>query len=757
MHANKIMNKQIADFKTFFETQLNPEQQQAVTLADGSLLVVAGAGSGKTRVITARIAHLILNEQAAPSAIVALTFTNKAAQEMQHRITHFMGKIPEKPFIGTFHSFCLKFLKSHQTFLDTPFFTILDEDDQQKILTAIIKRNGLTKKVTAKQLSYHISLIKNQSINPEDSNSLRSEEFMFQVYKAYEQEKRLSKALDFDDLLLETVKILRKNTQLLEQVHQSIEHVLVDEYQDTNIVQHELLKLITQKENKKLAIRSICVVGDEDQSIYSWRGATVTNILNFKHDFPHTTIVKIEQNYRSVQPILEVANQVIINNEQRNPKNLWSTRQGTDRVALLACSSEYQEADAVVSFLKMSIRHKPQASHAVLYRAHYQSRALEEALIKRSVPYTIIGGIQFYERKEIKDLLAYMRLIVNPYDRTSFFRVINCPQRGLGQAFEDSFYERWHQQPFMSFSEVAHILCNDGTLTSAKVHSLKSFVALLEQIKPSDKPSTVLELILAKTQYLTYLKESFDEHEAESKIENVKELMQAMRHFEIEKNNSVGAFLDDVALLQEKIAQAKKADQHSVLLMTLHAAKGLEFDHVVIVGLNEDLLPSARSVNDADALEEERRLLYVGITRSRERLIISYARNRHTYGQLTEHLPSRFIREIPTSLLTRYDIGHMHPEQMDDIFGQWLAPQVHQPRATILTFATAQVSRQKTVASHCSGSNPPDFKKNQPVQHAKFGVGIIQEIELKKNGKLYITANFKTGTKKIEASFLNKI
>ena len=540
--------------------------------------------------------------------------------------------------------------------------------------------------------------------------------------------------------------------------HQSIDHVLVDEYQDTNVVQHELLKLITQKNNKELAVQSICVVGDEDQSIYSWRGATVTNILNFKNDFPGTTMVKIEQNYRSVQPILEVANQIIINNEQRNPKNLWSTRQASDRVALLACSSEYQEADAVVSFLKTSIKQSPKSSTAVLYRAHYQSRAIEEALIKRAVAYTIIGGIQFYERKEIKDLLAYMRLIANPFDRTSFFRVINCPQRGLGQAFEDLFFEHWHKQPFMSFIDVAKSLCTEGILPPGKVQAVQSFVTLFDHLQPSDRPSTVLELLLAKTQYLSYLKESFDEHEAESKIENVKELMQAMRHFEIEKVNSIGAFLDEVSLLQEKIAIAKKEDNHAVLLMTLHAAKGLEFDNVVIVGLNEDLLPSARSANDSDALEEERRLLYVGITRSRERLVLSYARNRHTYGQLSEHLPSRFIREIPTSLLTRHDIGHMHPEQMDQIFREWLGDRSNQSRGPILTFgSTRNLLDQKTQNMEAQAPFQHSFKKNQPVQHSKFGIGIIKEIELKKNGKLYITANFKSGTKKIEASFLSTV
>lgn len=743
-------------FTDFLNTQLNPEQQQAVLFSSGPLLIIAGAGSGKTRVITSRIANLILNGGATPSSIVALTFTNKAAHEMSNRITRTLGKLPDMPFIGTFHSYCVRFLKKHQDLLETPFFSILDEDDQQKLLSAIIKRNALNKKVTAKQLSYKISLIKNQSINPEAVSDLQQDRFLHDVYMAYEQEKRVSKCLDFDDLLLETVKLLKNNKELLASVHASIGHVLVDEYQDTNIVQHELLKLLTQRDNKELAIESICVVGDEDQSIYSWRGATVTNILNFKHDFPHTTMIKIEQNYRSVQPILEVANQIIIHNEQRNPKNLWSTREGTDRVLLMACTSEYQEADAVVSFLKTSITQKTLNTCAVLYRAHYQSRAIEEALIKRGIPYTIIGGIQFYERKEIKDLLAYLRLIANPFDRTALFRVVNCPQRGLGEAFEEQFYDRWHAEPFMSFVDIANTLCQCGSLPGKKAQALKSFVAVFDHLQPSDRASTVLDVILAKTQYLSYLKENFDEQEAETKIENVKELMQAIRHFESLQISTVGTFLDEVALLQEKIAIAKKEEQRSVVLMTLHAAKGLEFDHVAIVGLNEDLLPSSRSAHDPDGLEEERRLLYVGITRARERLILSYARNRHTYGQMTEHLPSRFIREIPTSLFTRHDLGYMHPEQLDMIFNQWIGSRKVQ-QVPMMTFGAQHPVITKPSDKEGQAQQLGSWKKHQPVAHPQFGVGIIQEIELKKNGKLYVTANFKSGTKKIESSFLKAV
>lgn len=750
------MNNHKQDFTGFINTQLNPEQQQAVLIHSGPVLVVAGAGSGKTRVITARIANLILNQGAIPSGIIALTFTNKAAQEMRHRITNFLGKLPEMPFIGTFHSYCLRFLKTHQEHLAIPFFSILDEDDQQKIINGVIKRNGLSKKVTAKQISYQISLIKNQSINPEETAELQHDQFMYEIYKAYEAEKRASKCYDFDDLLLETVKLLRKNTLLQEQVHQSIEHVLVDEYQDTNLVQNELLKLLTRKDSQELAIKSICVVGDEDQSIYSWRGATVSNILNFKKEFKGTSIIKIEQNYRSVQPILEAANQVIIHNEQRNPKNLWSTREGTDRVLLLACNSEYQEADAVTSFLKTVTKHKALETAAVLYRAHYQSRSIEEALIKRSIPYTIIGGIQFYDRKEIKDLLAYLRLIVNPYDRASFFRVINCPQRGLGEAFEELFYSYWHAQPFMTFKDVAHKLCSEGTIQGKKAEALSAFITIFDQLNPSGIASSALDTIIKRTNYITYLKDNFDEQEAETKIENVKELMQGIIHFESLQISTVGSFLDEVALLQEKIQESKKENNRAVVLMTLHAAKGLEFDNVAIVGLNEDLLPSSRSAAEPDGLEEERRLLYVGITRARERLVLSYARNRHMYGQMAEYLPSRFLREIPSSLFTRHDLGYIYTEQLDMIFSDWLG-QIKITRQPVMTYGTKIQYTASTQPTQNSEQLSSSWKKNQPVAHPQFGVGIVQEIELKKNGKLYITANFKSGTKKIESTFLKPV
>ncbi len=744
----------IHSFDEFFHSQLNEEQQKAVAIPEGVLLVVAGAGSGKTRIITARITSLIVKQQVAPSSIVALTFTNKAAQEMQQRIISFLGKVPEFPFIGTFHAYCLRFLKRYHDLLSVPFFSIIDEDDQLKMINGIIKRHGLNKKVTAKQFSYQISLLKNQSINPENSPLLTYDQWLQDLFKAYEKEKRESKCLDFDDLMLETVRLIKKNDEIRQKLHDSITHILVDEYQDTNVVQHELLKLLALESKKKLSVDSLCVVGDEDQSIYSWRGATVANILNFKRDFPEAQLIKVEQNYRSVHQILEIANAVISHNENRNAKNLWSTRQGKDRVYLLNCVSEYQEADVVSSYIKKIIAKEKDQRIAVLYRAHYQSRTIEEALLKIGIPYTIIGGIQFYDRKEIKDLLAYLRLACNPYDRTSFFRVINSPTRGLGESFEELFYDRWHQEPLLTFGDIAERLLAESDLTGKKKTALRSFVTLIQSIKPSDKPSLALEAIIAQTQYMAYIRETFDQQEADTKSENIKELLYAMKHFETQEINTVGAFLDEVALLQEKIAIAKQEKNSPVVLMTLHAAKGLEFENVAIIGLNEEVLPNSRSIADPDAIEEERRLFYVGVTRARERLLLTHARCRYTFGQMSDCVPSRFIREIPSHLVNKQEIAYAAPSQVEVIFDNWLGVDQHKRSGGLLTFGAGKKAESKEISSE---PNADEWKKYQPVEHPQFGIGTIQDIERKRDGKLYITAKFKHAVKKVESSFLKRL
>jgi DNA helicase-2/ATP-dependent DNA helicase PcrA len=678
-----------SSFNEFLTNNLNEEQQQAVLQKSGAILVSAGAGSGKTRVITARITNLIVNEHALPQSIVALTFTNKAAKEMQERVHTFLDNTQGSPWIGTFHSYCLQLLKAHPELLETPFFSILDEDDQQKLLKSILKQQGLVKEISPKDLSWQISRIKNYALDTETVGQLyQMNPLLHQLYNAYEQEKRASRCLDFDDLLLDTLTLFSRNPEFKKEHQEKINHILVDEYQDTNVVQHELLKHMAKKNAKELGVESICIVGDEDQSIYSWRGATVTNILNIQKDFPKTVTVKIEQNYRSAQPILEAANAVIINNKQRNPKKLWSAKKGSDRIRALACLSEYQEADAIANAIKVAKSIKKNTTIALLYRTHFQSRALEEALLKHSIAYTIIGGVQFYERAEIKDLLAYLRLLVNPFDHASFFRIINTPQRGLGEKSEELFFSLWHTEPFLTFIDLIKKVIEQNLLPHAKLEALEQFLTIFEGLSATDNPSQALEKILLRTGYLGYLKTAYEAENAQERNENIKELLNAMAHFELNGINTIDKLLDEVALMQENIHK-KKDDPTTVKLMTYHAAKGLEFDFVALVGLEDGLMPSLRAEYASDKLEEERRLFYVGITRAKERLLLSYARYRYGYRNMTDQVASRFLEEIPKNLIPMEDCSYWRQPQMVSYFAQWFGArtQSYTP-STVFTFGT---------------------------------------------------------------------
>jgi len=742
-------------FDTFFNTALNPAQQQAVAHLNGPILVVAGAGSGKTRVITARITNFIKNHNVSPESILALTFTNKAATEMRGRIARFLDNTQILPFIGTFHSYCVRLLKQHQDKLDTPFFSILDEDDQRKLISDIIKRNNLTKQLNARQVAYQISYLKNHTTDPvKPAVEVLSNPLMHDIFYAYEQEKKASKCLDFDDLLLKTVGLFQNNRTFKQQFQQQIRHILVDEYQDTNTVQHQLLKHMALT-NKKLAIDSMCVVGDEDQSIYSWRGATVSNILNFKKDFPHTTVVKIEQNYRSVQPILDAANHVITHNHNRNPKKLWSEKKGKDRIRVLTCLTEYQEAATIAQLLETIRTTKQHAACAILYRTHAQSRALEEALIRQNMPYKIIGGMQFYERKEIKDILAYLRLVINPFDRAAFFRIINIPARGLGKKFEEQAYELWQQEPFLTFADLIKKLIDSNVVRGTKQKALEQMLYILASLEPTSIPHKAAQQVIERSAYLGYLKDAYDPEDARARIENIQELIEAMQHFASQDINTISQFIEEVTLMQEKQHEQGQA-QNPVLMMTLHAAKGLEFDMVIIAGLEEGLLPSARSLMDSQAIEEERRLFYVGITRAKERLLITHAKYRYSYGQMVDQVTSRFIPELPQHVTIQDDCAYWKNFQTQTYFTDWLGIQV---KNTFQTFSMPQnIHKQMIKPSKETNrqTTQSTYKKNAVVKHAKYGIGIVQGTE-KKSDKIYVKVKFKSGEKKIVSSFLQKV
>ncbi len=734
------------DFDTFVNTELNASQKEAVEHIEGALLVIAGAGSGKTRVITARIVNLLERQQVHPAQIIALTFTNKAAKEMKERIAGFLHNKQGIPFVGTFHGYCLYLLKQNTHLLPFDSFSIIDEDDKRSILNTILKKTPLYKKQTAQQLSYHISLIKNQCAHPDQGFSTGDNRMIQELVQEYEKEKLKSKSFDFDDLLLEAVKLF-DNKEFQEAHHNQVRHILVDEYQDTNIIQDSLLKKMTLS-GKTRAVDSVCVVGDEDQSIYSWRGATVDNIIHFTKDFKDAKYIKIEQNYRSKQPILHTANKVIAHNFNRNEKKLWSDQTGRDCVRMLRCFSGYQEADIIARLCKLLHGQKKLASTALLYRTHVQSRALEEALIKQGIPYHLVGGIRFYERKEIKDILAYLRLIINPYDRVAFTRAINCPLRGLGDVFVEQFTALWDAQPLLDFKGVAALMLAD--IQTSKKESLQKFVNLFEGLTHLSRAPETITKFLHSIEYIEFLKKSHETQEAQERQANVKEFLNAAHFFALQGKASLGQLLDEVSLLQEH-TETDENSESSVTLMTLHAAKGLEFNTVIIPGLEEGLFPSSRSTLNPAQLEEERRLLYVGITRARSRLLLTYARYRQTYGQMEEAYPSRFIKEIPQDSCRTEDASSWNPYDISNYLAAWFGiASAHPEAVTFRAFTPPPTVITAQPATKIS------FKKHQTVKHLSFGIGIVTSIE-EQPTKTVVTVQFKTGTKKLDGKFVQPL
>ncbi|MFH1832166.1 MAG: UvrD-helicase domain-containing protein [bacterium] len=731
------------EFQNFLKNNLNPPQLKAVAQKEGALLVVAGAGSGKTRVITSRITNLILEEEQDPSSIVALTFTNKAANEMKQRIIKFLGARYNLPFVGTFHSYCLFLMRSNPNLLPYPQFSIMDTDDKLSLLRKIIKTNALEKYSTPHQLNYQISNIKN-GLHADPNDNMFGHPIVKEIYLAYESEKAAAHCFDFDDLILQVLQMFKSEKEFKQRFQQNIKHILVDEYQDTSHSQHDLLKHMALNENNKVTATSLCIVGDEDQSIYSWRGATVTNMLTFKKDFAPVTSIKIEQNYRSVTPILEAANSLIEHNKLRNPKNLWSERKAQDRILSIACRSGEQEADIISNLIKTLPETKKVKDVAILYRTHFQSRILEESLIYHALPYRIVGGIRFYERQEIKDLLAYLRLIVNPFDKISLTRIINVPLRGLGDKFEQQLMQEWIQNPFFDFKELLTNMLNTPEIhdiPTKKREALKNFLSIYDNINPKTSPSQLMDIILKKTDYLAYLRNAFDPKDAETKIENVQEFVRSINMYEFTPAPSAQEFYDtanttnshskkstdislenflyEIALLQEKIKEETTEDH--VQLMTLHAAKGLEFDVVIIAGLEEGLLPSSKSLTTNDELEEERRLFYVGITRAKEYLALTHASYRSTFGQITDQVSSRFLSEIDTKHIRTFDAEQRDTQNTRSTLRQWLG--LEPLKSDLITFNFNKTTTPATKTTGLSSwapagkrsSHKTEFKNTQTI------------------------------------------
>jgi DNA helicase-2/ATP-dependent DNA helicase PcrA len=623
---------------------LNPVQFEAVTHAEGPLLIVAGAGSGKTRVLTHRIAHLIEAEGVSPFEILAITFTNKAADEMRSRVAELVGPVAAKMWVSTFHSACVRILRRDATRLGFPSsFTIYDSQDAQRLTSYVIRDLGLdAKKFVPRAIHASISAAKNDGHSPASYSEAAQTIFERKIADIFvEYQARLLKAgaMDFDDLLVNTVELFRRNPDVLEQYQRRFRHVLVDEYQDTNRVQNELVLMLAAPSG------NVCVVGDGDQSIYRFRGADMRNILEFENAFPDVTVVLLEQNYRSSQTILDAANAVITNNLSRRPKELWTDSGPGEAILRYHADDEADEAHWIAN----QIMHLHDSGHswgdcAIFYRTNAQSRVIEEYLMRVGIPYKVVGGTRFYDRREVKDALAYVKVTVNPADEVSVKRVLNVPKRGVGESSVGRLdaYARSHG---LTFTDALREAPAAG-VTGKALKGIEEFLKLIDDLEHfvSDGPAPLIEAAMQRSGYVAEL-EAEHSIEAEGRIENLAELVGAARDFA-----SVDEFLEQISLVAD--TDDLDGDDSAIVLMTLHAAKGLEFPVVFLIGLEDGVFPHLRSIGDPDELEEERRLAYVGITRARERLHLSHAWARTMFGSTQYNPPSRFLDEIPEGLVT---------------------------------------------------------------------------------------------------------
>ena len=749
---------------TFLE-KLNPEQREAVLHRDGPLLILAGAGSGKTRVITYRIAYLIGDGHARPDQVLAVTFTNKAAQEMRERVESLIGTEAGGVWLSTFHALCARLLRREAPKIGlSRDFVIYDSSDQVAVVKQAQRELGIDDKLVPPRMALsRISHLKNRMEGPETLRgkwNLRDEQIA-KIYERYIQALNDSNALDFDDLLLKTVDLFEQSEQTRTYYANKFRFVMVDEYQDTNRPQYLLIRRLAE------VYRNLAVVGDPDQSIYKWRGADLRNILDFEHDFPEARTVKLEQNYRSTQTILDAASAVISRNRNRKDKRLWTDRKGGSRIVYFRGNDELEEADFITRAIKQARSNDVDTTIAVLYRTNAQSRAIEDSLMRESIPYKIIGGVRFYERKEIKDALAYLKLIINPHDDVSLRRVINVPARGIGKGVMDSLQAispdavaadappllaAGLQEVVSARSLWARLLyaVDEQKLAGRAVAALRAFrdlIAGLFDAARQDPVSTLIGKMLDRTGYLNDLRDENSE-EANERIENLMELVSASREYETrEADASLGGFVDRLSLLSEADEESGKRDAR-VWLMTMHAAKGLEFPMVVIAGMEEGLFPHSRSGEDEEELEEERRLCYVGMTRARSHLVLTGAARRRVFGEYQSCEPSRFLDEIPAELVDRmapaaprYDGGfaHAHYEFRTNPYGRKGGARFRE--------------REPAYAYENEDQSSPDIRTGMRVRHAQFGVGTVTAVE-EHNDDVKITVRFNSvGVKKLLAKY----
>ena len=733
---------------------LNDMQKEAVYQTEGPVLILAGAGSGKTRVLTHRIAYLIEEKGVNPWNILAITFTNKAAGEMRERVDQLVGFGSESIWVSTFHSACVRILRRFIDRLgyDTNF-TIYDTDDQKSLMKEVCRYLQIdTKMYKERALLSAISSAKNEMISPEEYRLEAEGDFsrkkIAEVYAEYEKQLRANNALDFDDLLVKAVQLFQTQPDVLEYYQNRFRYIMVDEYQDTNTVQFRLIQILSSK------YRNLCVVGDDDQSIYKFRGANIKNILNFEEDFPDVVVIKLEQNYRSTSTILNAANAVIRNNHGRKDKTLWTENPEGEKLVCRQFDNAYDEADYIAGAIQKKVKEEGASYNecAVLYRTNAQSRMFEERFVSTNIPYKVIGGVNFYARREIKDLLAYLRTIENGRDDLAVRRIINVPKRGIGLTSINRVQEYAIQKEigFYEALRAADLIPNIGRAVSR----LESFTALIEHFKEEAGRMTPLALlndIIETLDYESYLEE-IDMEDAESRIENVEELKSKVASYEESceqtgEQPTLSGFLEEVAL----VADIDNLDEESdyVVLMTLHSAKGLEFPYVFLAGMEDGLFPSYMTItaDDPMELEEERRLCYVGITRAMKELTLTCARRRMVRGETQYNKSSRFLREIPEELLGSHKELHKEKPQMEIARNQAYA----KAKAAFHSqaFGIKKPVQQFKVAS----GEGPGYDVGDRVRHMKFGEGLVTAIT--EGGRDYeVTVEFDTvGVKKMFAAF----
>jgi DNA helicase-2/ATP-dependent DNA helicase PcrA len=689
---------------------LNKEQQAAVKTTEGPLLIMAGAGSGKTRVLTHRIAYLMAEKHVAPWNILAITFTNKAAREMKERVQALLGGAAEEVWISTFHSMCVRILRRDIDRIGiNRNFSILDTTDQLSVIKNILKEKNIDpKKFEPRAILGTISSAKNELLTPEKFAKRASsyyEKIVSDVYGEYQQRLLRNHSLDFDDLIMTTIQLFERVPEVLEYYQYKFQYIHIDEYQDTNRAQYTLVKMLAAR------FQNICVVGDADQSIYRWRGADIQNILSFERDYPNAKVILLEQNYRSTKRILQAANEVIENNINRKPKRLWTENPEGQKIVYYEAMNEADEAQFVAGKIKEYVDggKRRYSDFAILYRTNAQSRIIEEVFLKSNIPYQIVGGLKFYDRKEIKDILAYLRVIANPNDDISLLRIINVPKRGIGASSLDkivSYASENGLSVFEALGELEHI-----GLSARIAASLLEFRRQLEQWAQLQEYVSVTELVeevLDKSGYREMLKAE-NTLEAQSRLENIDEFLSVTKHFEnVSEDKSLIAFLTDLALISDidQLNETNGNSEDSVVLMTLHSAKGLEFPVVFLIGMEEGIFPHNRSLDDEDEMEEERRLAYVGITRAEEELFLTSAQMRTLFGNIHMNPVSRFIGEIPEELIESVN------------------------RRTLYAAASSakQTGFRTTTASGSAGGGATVWKVGDKADHKKWGIGTVVSV-----------------------------